>query len=57
MNEEAKASIVKAGGVVRTLNPEQRAAWVEAMKPVWAQFEDDIGADLIQAATAVNPTN
>jgi C4-dicarboxylate-binding protein DctP len=57
VDEEAKASILAAGGIVRTLNAEQRAAWVEAMKPVWAQFEGDIGADLIQAATAFNPTN
>jgi len=57
VDEEAKASIVGAGGVVRTLTPEQRAAWVAAMKPVWAQFEGDIGADLIQAATSFNPTN
>jgi C4-dicarboxylate-binding protein DctP len=35
---------------VRTLTPDQRAMWVEAMNPVWAQFEGDIGADLIAAA-------
>jgi C4-dicarboxylate-binding protein DctP len=29
-------------------------AWREAMKPVWAQFEGDIGADLIEAAAACN---
>jgi len=57
IDEEAKASVIAAGGVVRTLNAEQRKAWVEAMKPVWAQFEGDIGADLIQAATSFNPTN
>ena len=57
VNEEAKAAVVKAGGVVRSLTPEQRAKWVEAMKPVWAQFEDDIGADLIQAAQGANASN
>jgi C4-dicarboxylate-binding protein DctP len=36
------------------LTPEQRVKWVEAMRPVWKQFEDDIGADLIEAAQAIN---
>ncbi len=35
---------------VITLNAEQRAQWVEVMKPVWKQFEDDIGKELIDAA-------
>ncbi len=54
INEEAKQAIIDAGGVVRELTPEQRAAWVEAMKPVWAQFEGDVGADNIAAAQAIN---
>jgi len=57
VNEEAKQAILTAGGEVRTLTPEQRAMWVEAMKPVWAQFEDDIGAELIAAAQAANGMN
>jgi C4-dicarboxylate-binding protein DctP len=57
VNEEAKAAIVAAGGTVRALTDEQRAAWVETMKPVWAQFEDDIGADLIAAAQSANASN
>lgn len=36
------------------LTPQERAQWVEAMKPVWKQFEDDIGKDLIEAALAAN---
>jgi C4-dicarboxylate-binding protein DctP len=43
--------------VVRTLTPEQRKAWVDAMKPVWKKFENEIGADVIQAAVAANATN
>ena len=31
--------------------------WREAMKPVWKQFEGDIGKDLIDAAVAANGTN
>jgi C4-dicarboxylate-binding protein DctP len=57
VNEEAKQAVIAAGGEVRTLTPEQRAMWIEAMKPVWAQFEDDIGADLISAAQASNAMN
>ncbi len=36
------------------LTPDERAQWVEAMKPVWKQFEKDIGKDLIDAALAAN---
>lgn len=57
VDEEAKELIVKAGGVIRTLTPEQRTAWVEAMKPVWKKFEDEIGGDVIEAAVASNTTN
>lgn len=54
VNEEAKQAIIAAGGEVRQLTPEQRAAWVEAMKPVWEQFKDDVGQDNIDAAQAIN---
>ena len=54
VNEKAKQSIIDAGGVIRQLTPEQRQAWVDAMKPVWGQFEGDVGADNIAAAQEVN---
>ncbi|MEZ5652190.1 MAG: TRAP transporter substrate-binding protein [Burkholderiaceae bacterium] len=54
VNEEAKQAIIAAGGKIRTLTPDQRKAWVGAMKPVWAKFEDDIGADLIKDAQSFN---
>lgn len=54
VNEDNKAKIIEAGGVVRKLTPEQRQAWVEALKPVWEKFEGDIGQDLINAAQATN---
>jgi C4-dicarboxylate-binding protein DctP len=57
VNERAKQLIIDAGGVVRQLTPEQRQQWVEAMKPVWAQFEDDIGKDVIEAALKHNVSN
>ena len=56
-NEEVKAAeaknrqnILDAGGKINVLTPEQRQKWVDAMKPVWKQFEGEIGADLINAA-------
>jgi len=52
VNEEAKQNMIAAGGVVRTLTPEQRAEWIAVMKPVWAKFADDIGQDVIDAAVA-----
>lgn len=54
VNEAAKASITEAGGVIRELTPEQRQAWVDAMKPVWDKFADDVGQDKIDAAQAIN---
>ena len=45
-----RQNILDAGGTIRELSPEQRAKWVEAMKPVWNQFEDEIGADVVKAA-------
>ncbi|MCA0870275.1 DctP family TRAP transporter solute-binding subunit [Seohaeicola saemankumensis] len=57
VNNDAKQAILDAGGVVRELTPEQRTAWVEAMKPVWAQFEGDVGAENIEAAQKFNMMN
>jgi len=54
VNQNAKQAIIDAGGVVRTLTAEQRKAWVDAMKPVWAKFEGDIGGDLIDSAQQSN---
>ena len=54
VNEAAKQSIIDAGGVVRQLTDDQRQAWVDAMKPVWSQFEGDVGADNIAVAQEIN---
>ena len=54
VNQENKKKIIEAGGKVRTLTPQQREAWVKALRPVWNNFEKDIGADLIEAAQAAN---
>ncbi|WP_116134527.1 TRAP transporter substrate-binding protein [Tropicimonas sp. IMCC34043] len=59
VEEGSKQAIIATGSEVRTLTPEQRAEWVDAMKPVWAQFSDQIGEEVIEAAVSFNetPTN
>ncbi|MEE9388660.1 MAG: DctP family TRAP transporter solute-binding subunit [Paracoccaceae bacterium] len=57
INAEAKASVVAAGGVVRELTADQRDDWVAVMKPVWTQFEGDVGIDNIAAAQDINMHN
>ncbi|WP_336057509.1 DctP family TRAP transporter solute-binding subunit [Nitratireductor sp. CH_MIT9313-5] len=52
--ETCRQNILDAGGEIRELTEEQRSQWLETMKPVWEQFEDDIGADLIKAAEGSN---
>ncbi|MAA98944.1 MAG: C4-dicarboxylate ABC transporter [Stappia sp.] len=49
-----RQKILDAGSTIRVLTPEQRKAWVDAMKPVWGEFRDDIGQDLIDAAQSSN---
>lgn len=39
---------------ILTLTPAERQQWIDAMKPVWKMFEDEIGADLINAAIQSN---
>ena len=51
---EARAAIIATGAVVRELTPEQREAWITAMKPVWEQFTADVGQENIDAAQAIN---
>jgi C4-dicarboxylate-binding protein DctP len=54
VNNANKQNVINAGSTVRQLTPAQRQAWVDAMKPVWKQFEKDIGADLMEAALQSN---
>ncbi|WP_417724170.1 TRAP transporter substrate-binding protein [Salipiger sp.] len=54
VDAEARQSILDAGGVIRELDETQRQAWVDAMKPVWEQFTDDVGQENIDAAQAIN---
>ena len=49
-----RQAVLDAGGTIRELTPEQRAGWLEAMKPVWEKFEGDVGADNIAFAQEIN---
>lgn len=50
-----RQAVVDAGmAEVITLTPEEVAGWRNVMQPVWEQFSDDIGQDLIDAASASN---
>ena len=57
VDAEARQAVLDAGGEIRELTAEQRQAWVDAMKPVWAQFEADVGAENIAIAQEINAQN
>ena len=50
----ARQSILDAGGKIIELTADERQAWVDAMKPVWAQFAEGIGQENIDAAQEIN---
>ena len=54
VDAEARQAVLDAGGEIRELTEEQRQVWVDAMKPVWEQFTDDVGQENIDAAQAIN---
>ncbi|MBP6562206.1 MAG: TRAP transporter substrate-binding protein [Neisseriaceae bacterium] len=55
LNERDKANIIAAKTTeVTVLTPAQKAAWRQAMQPVWAQFASAIGQPLIDAAVSAN---
>ncbi len=52
-----KQKIIDSGATtIHTLDEGQVAQWREAMKPVWDEFEGEIGKDVIEAAIACNAT-
>jgi C4-dicarboxylate-binding protein DctP len=53
INVEDKQRIVESGRTeITVLTPEQLEAWQNAMRPVWDEFRDRIGAELVDAALA-----
>ncbi|NEX19923.1 TRAP transporter substrate-binding protein [Thiorhodococcus mannitoliphagus] len=53
-DEDRQLIIESKRSEVIELTPEERAQWVQMMKPVWKKFEKEIGAELIDAAYAAN---
>jgi len=53
INQEDKQRIIDSGrSQVTVLTPEQQAVWQDALRPVWDEFSDRIGRDLVDAALA-----
>jgi C4-dicarboxylate-binding protein DctP len=53
VNQEDKQRIIDSGrSALTVLTPEQLVAWQAAMRPVWDEFRDRIGADLVATALA-----
>ncbi len=53
INEAGKQAIIESGAAeVISLTQEEHDAWESAMKPVWDEFEGNIGKDKIEAALA-----
>jgi C4-dicarboxylate-binding protein DctP len=55
INLDDRQKIIDSGiSEVITLTPDELREWQDIMKPVWTQFEDNIGRDLIAAALAAS---
>jgi C4-dicarboxylate-binding protein DctP len=53
INQDGKQQIIDSGqSEVLTLTAEELAEWENVMRPVWQQFEGNIGKDFIAAALA-----
>jgi C4-dicarboxylate-binding protein DctP len=53
INQEDRQRIVESGrSEITVLTPEQLELWQAAMRPVWDEFRDRIGAELVDAALA-----
>ncbi|WP_417823502.1 TRAP transporter substrate-binding protein [Thalassospira lucentensis] len=55
LTAEQRQAVIDSGETeVLQLSNDDFSAWQEAVKPVWAEFSDDIGQDIIDAASACN---
>ena len=55
VNRSARQSVLESGrSEVVVLTREELAAWRRAMEPVWDEFRDEIGANLIDTAAALS---
>ena len=55
LTAEQRQAVIDSGETeILQLTDAEFAAWREAVKPVWDEFADDIGQDVIDAAAACN---
>ncbi|WP_430469867.1 TRAP transporter substrate-binding protein [Thalassospira lucentensis] len=55
LTAEQRQAVIDSGETeVLQLSGDDFSAWQNAVKPVWAEFSDDIGQDIIDAAAACN---
>lgn len=54
LNARDRERLASAGNHVVPLNDSQRAAWREAMQPVWETYGQHVGSDVMRAAQRVN---
>lgn len=55
INRSARQSIIDSGrSEVVELNPAELAAWRRVMAPVWGQFREEIGSELVDQAAAIS---
>ncbi|MCB2173991.1 TRAP transporter substrate-binding protein [bacterium] len=55
IQQDSRQQVLDAGEAeVIQLSRNERTRWVEAMRPVWKQFEDGIGKELIDTAYSAN---
>lgn len=53
VNEDARAAVLASGrNELIVLSDDERTQWRAAMRPVWDQFADDIGSELLEVAGA-----
>jgi C4-dicarboxylate-binding protein DctP len=52
--EDRQRIVESKSSEIITLSEAERSQWVEVMKPVWLQFEEEIGKDLIDEAYQAN---
>ena len=56
INEEDRSKLVSSDRTnIVTLSDQELIGWQDAMRPVWEQFSEDIGPQLIEVARSSNP--
>ncbi|MBQ0803661.1 MULTISPECIES: DctP family TRAP transporter solute-binding subunit [unclassified Sulfitobacter] len=54
VDSNARQAVLDAGSTIIELDADARQVWVDAMMPVWSEFQADVGQENIDAAQAIN---